>query len=303
MTTHSEGAVSTQVLEKAAILIEALPWIRRFRGEIVVIKFGGNAMVSEELQASFAEDMVFLRSVGVHPVVVHGGGPQITRVLTERGIASEFRGGYRYTSSEAMAVVDEVLRTEVNQGIVDRIASVGGHALGLSGTDSRLFSAVRRGALVDGAEVDLGHVGDIVQVRPDAIRAAVRDGLIPVVSSIAPERGSDGDLLNVNADTAASVLAVSLRAAKLMVLTDVAGLYSDWPRRDSLVSSITSEELRTLLPTLESGMIPKMSACLDAVDGGVSKAAIIDGRLPHSVLLEIFTPEGIGTEVIPEDKE
>ncbi|SJN17955.1 Acetylglutamate kinase [Mycetocola reblochoni REB411] len=290
-------------LEKAAILIEALPWIRRFRGEIVVIKFGGNAMVSPELQESFAEDMVFLRSVGVHPVVVHGGGPQITRALTERGIASEFRGGYRYTSPQAMAVVDEVLRTQVNRGIVERIAEVGGHALGLSGQDDRLFSGVRRTALVDGEEVDLGHVGDIVQVRPDAVRAAVRDGLIPVVSSISPERGVESSLLNVNADTAASVLAVALRAAKLMVLTDVQGLYRDWPRRDSLVSSIGSEELRELLPTLESGMIPKMSACLDAVDGGVSKAAIIDGRLPHSVLLEIFTPEGIGTEVTPEDNE
>ncbi|MGO2658927.1 acetylglutamate kinase [Mycetocola reblochoni] len=303
MTENTDGQPVQGALEKAAILIEALPWIRRFRGEIVVIKFGGNAMVSPELQESFAEDMVFLRSVGVHPVVVHGGGPQITRALTERGIASEFRGGYRYTSPQAMAVVDEVLRTQVNRGIVERIAEVGGHALGLSGQDDRLFSGVRRTALVDGEEVDLGHVGDIVQVRPDAVRAAVRDGLIPVVSSISPERGVESSLLNVNADTAASVLAVALRAAKLMVLTDVQGLYRDWPRRDSLVSSIGSEELRELLPTLESGMIPKMSACLDAVDGGVSKAAIIDGRLPHSVLLEIFTPEGIGTEVTPEDNE
>lgn len=286
---------------KAAALIESLPWLQRFSGETIVVKFGGNAMVSEELQRSFAQDMVYLRYAGIKPVIVHGGGPQISAMLERLGIASEFRGGYRVTTPEAMDVVRMVLTGGVSREIVSRINEHGPLAVGLSGEDARLFEARRRGVVVDGEEVDLGLVGEVVGVNPAQVLAQLEAGRIPVVSSIAPDREQPGQSLNVNADAAAAALAVALGAAKLVVLTDVAGLYRDWPDRDSLVSRITTRELRGLLPSLESGMIPKMTACLDAVEGGVEKAAIIDGRVPHSILLEIFTRSGIGTEVVVGD--
>lgn len=284
---------------KAATLIESLPWLKRFHDQIIVIKFGGNAMVNEDLQRTFAEDMVYLRYAGIRPVVVHGGGPQISAMLDRLGIHSEFRGGYRVTTPEAMDIVRMVLTGQISRDIVSNINKHGPLAAGLSGEDAGLFQGRRRGAVVDGDEVDLGLVGDVVGVNPEAVHAQIAAGRIPVVSSIAPDVDDPGQALNVNADAAAAALAVALGAAKLVILTDVAGLYRDWPDRDSLLSKIDADDLRTLLPSLESGMIPKMAACLDAVDGGVSKAAIIDGRVPHSILLEVFTQSGIGTEVVP----
>ena len=298
MDADDERFEAADAPRKAAALIESLPWLKRYHGEIVVVKFGGNAMVSPELQRAFAEDMVYLRYAGIRPVVVHGGGPQISAMLERLGIPSEFRGGYRVTTPETMDVVRMVLTGQVNRELVSLINEHGPLSAGLSGEDAGLFRGRRRGAVVDGVEVDLGLVGDVVEVDPAAVHAQLDAGRIPVVSSIAPDLELSGQSLNVNADSAAASLAVALGAAKLVILTDVAGLYRDWPNRDSLVSEIDSAELAALLPTLESGMIPKMAACLEAVDGGVPKAAIIDGREPHSILLEIFTQTGSGTEVV-----
>jgi acetylglutamate kinase len=284
---------------KAETLIESLSWLKRFSGQTIVIKFGGNAMVDDALKRSFAEDIVYLRYAGIRPVVVHGGGPQISAELARRGITSEFRGGYRVTTPEAIEAVRDVLTVQVNGELVGMLNEHGPLAVGLSGETASLFGGRRRGAVVDGETVDLGLVGDVVEVNPSAVIEHLDAGLIPVVSTIAPDLDAPGQSLNVNADAAAASLAVALGAAKLVVLTDVAGLYRDWPNRDSLVSNIPVDELVELLPSLESGMIPKMTACLDAVQGGVAKAAIIDGRIPHSILLEIFTSQGIGTEVVP----
>ena len=289
----------TDAVAKAAALVESLPWLRSLRGRIVVVKFGGNAMVDDELKRDFAADMVYLREVGVLPVVVHGGGPQISAALAARGIASEFRGGLRVTTAEAISVVRDVLAGEVGPELASLISASGGSAQPVSGETDGLFVGTRRGTVLDGEEVDLGFVGDVSAVDPAVVRAILDAGQIPVVSSIAPDVDTPGQSLNVNADSAAAALAIALGAAKLMILTDVAGLYSDWPNRDSLVSVIDTAELTELLPSLESGMIPKMTACLEAVNGGVEKAAIIDGRTPHSILLEVFTTSGIGTEVVP----
>lgn len=285
---------------KAQVLIESLPWLKKFRDAIMVIKFGGNAMVNEDLLRAFAEDVVYLRLAGIRPVVVHGGGPQISDMLGRLGIESEFKGGYRVTTPEAMDVVRMVLTGKVNPELVEQINAHGPFASGTSGEDAGLFIGQRREpVVVDGETIDLGLVGDVAGVRTEPVLALLEAGMIPVVAGIAPDRERPGDSLNINADAAAGALAIALGAEKLVILTDVAGLYSNWPDRDSLVSSISVDELDAMLPSLESGMIPKMQACLDAVRGGVSKAAIIDGREPHSVLLEIFTERGIGTEVTP----
>ena len=298
-TAQDAAADGATAHAKAQVLIDSLPWLKRFHGETIVVKFGGNAMVSPELQRAFAEDMVYLRYAGIKPVVVHGGGPQISAMLARLGIESEFRGGYRVTTPEKMVVERMVLSWQVNRALVSLINEHGPLAAGLSGEDAGLFTGRRRGALVDGDEVDLGLVGDVVSVDPAAVHAQLDAGRIPVVSSIAPDGTTPGQSLNVNADSAAASLAVALGAAKLVIHTDVAGLYRDWPNPDSLVSVIDVTELIALLPHLESGMIPKMTACLEAVEGGVAKAAIIDGRVPHSILLEVFTQSGIGTEVVP----
>lgn len=290
--THEEAALKTEVL------IESLPWLKKFRDAIMVIKFGGNAMVNDELLRAFAEDVVYLRLAGIRPVVVHGGGPQISDMLRRLDIQSEFRGGYRVTTPEAMDVVRMVLTGKVNPELVEQINAHGPFAAGTTGEDAGLFIGRRRDPIdIDGEPVDLGQVGDVIGVRTEPVLALLEAGLIPVIAGIAPDKDRPGESLNINADAAAGALATALGAEKLVILTDVAGLYSNWPDRDSLVSSITADELDALLPGLESGMIPKMRACLDAVRGGVEKAAIIDGREPHSVLLEIFTARGIGTEV------
>ena len=287
--------------DKAAVLIEALPWLEKFRGKMIVVKYGGNAMTNDDLKRAFAQDMVFLHTVGIRPVVVHGGGPQISSMLDRFGIESEFRGGLRVTTAESMDVVRMVLVGQVQRELVGLINQHGPHAVGMSGEDARLFTAVRRTATVDGEQVDIGQVGDVAKVNPDAILDVIKAGRIPVVSTVAPD--VDGVIHNLNADTAAGALAMALGAKKLVVLTDVEGLYTSWPDRTSLRREISVSELRELLPSLESGMIPKMEACVRAVDGGVPRASIIDGREPHSVLLEIFTDEGNGTMVRPDHKQ
>jgi acetylglutamate kinase len=284
-----------QALEKAAVLVDALPWLERFHGKIVVVKYGGNAMTSPELQQAFAEDIVFLRYAGLKPVVVHGGGPQITEHLARLGIASEFRGGLRVTTPESMTVVRMVLTGQVNGDVVNMINDHGPFAVGLSGEDAGMLTAERRGALVDGELVDIGQVGDVVAVDPAAVNALIDAGRIPVIATVA--RGLDGLSYNVNADTAAAAVAIGLGAEKLIVLTDVEGLYADWPASTEIVSKIDASELATLIPSLTSGMIPKMEACLRAVDGGVASAHVLDGRVPHALLLEIFTTDGVGTMV------
>lgn len=287
---------------KADVLIEALPWITRFSGSTMVFKYGGNAMVSDELQRAFAADMVFLRHVGIHPVVVHGGGPQINTMLDRMGIESQFQGGLRVTSPEAVEVIRMVLTGQVQRDLVGLMNATGSYAMGLSGEDAALLAAVRRGTVVDGRDIDLGHVGEVVSVNPAPLHRLIADGMIPVVSSIAPEVDHQsqptGEILNVNADAAAASVAVALKAQKLVMLTDVEGLYADWPQRDSLIDCVTASELRKLLPGLESGMIPKMEAALAAVNGGVGQAAVVDGREPHAVLQEIFTDSG--TRVLPD---
>jgi acetylglutamate kinase len=291
------GIGRAAALEKAAVLVDALPWLERFHGKVVVVKYGGNAMTSPELQRAFAEDIVFLRYAGLRPVVVHGGGPQITEHLAKLGIESEFRGGLRVTTPEAMAVVRMVLVGQVNGDIVNLINDHGPFAVGLSGEDAGLLTAERRGALVDGELVDIGQVGDVVAVEPSSVLALLDAGRIPVIATVA--RGGDGLSYNVNADTAAAAIAVGLGAEKLVVLTDVEGLYADWPNSTEVVSSIDGDALAALLPSLASGMVPKMEACLRAVEGGVPRAHVLDGRVPHALLLEVFTTEGIGTMVVP----
>jgi acetylglutamate kinase len=275
---------------KAETLIESLPWLKKFHGKTVVVKFGGNAMVDAELQKAFAEDMAYLRWIGIKPVVVHGGGPQISARLEELGIESEFKDGFRVTTPEIIGVVRDVLRNDISAELAKLIEVAGAGTVVMSGEDANLFRAEVLG--------DVGLVGEVTQVNPRIVFDALDAGKVPVISTVAPD--ASGQLLNVNADLAASALAIALGAEKLMVLTDVPGLYSDWPNRDSLVSEITAAELETLLPKLESGMIPKMQACLQAVRGGVPQAHVIDGRTPHSILLEIFTQSGFGTMVLPE---
>ncbi|WP_031468920.1 acetylglutamate kinase [Sciscionella sediminilitoris] len=282
---------------KAEILIEALPWLQRFHGTTVVLKYGGNAMTDESLKQAFADDMVFLRLAGLHPVVVHGGGPQISAMLERLGVEGEFRGGLRVTTPETMDIVRMVLVGQVGRELVGLINAHGPYAVGMSGEDARLFTAARRPAIVDGEQVDIGLVGDIDEVNAEAMRDIIDSGRIPVVSTVAPD--ADGVVHNINADTAAGALAIALGAEKLVVLTDVEGLYADWPNPASLYSQLDADELERLLPGLASGMVPKMEACLRAVQSGVPRAHVIDGRIAHSVLLEVFTSKGIGTMVYP----
>lgn len=290
-------AAQTVAYEKAGVLVEALPWLEKYAGTTMVIKYGGNAMTSRVLQEAFVSDVVFLRRCGVRVVVVHGGGPQISAMLKRVGLVSEFKGGLRVTTPETMEVVRMVLVGQVGRELVGLLNAHGALAVGMSGEDANLFTAQKRSAVVDGEQVDLGLVGEVVGVNTAAIADIIDAGRIPVVATVAPD--ADGDVLNVNADTAAAALAAALGAERLIVLTDVEGLYADWPNTDSIIAEITTTELRSLLPSLSSGMIPKMEACLAAVDAGVPLATIVDGRQQHSILLEIFTDEGVGTMVVP----
>ncbi len=294
----TSAAVQLTAAQKAFTLAEALPWLQRFSGKTVVVKYGGNAMIDDDLKRAFAADMVFLRTVGIHPVVVHGGGPQISAMLTRLGLAGEFRGGFRVTTPEVMDVVRMVLFGQVGRELVGLINSHGPYAVGISGEDAHLFTATRRTVLVDGDQTDIGLVGDVTSVDPKAIFDLIAAGRIPVVSTIAPDR--DGVVHNINADTAAAALASAIGAEKLVVLTDVEGLYTAWPDRTSLTSEIDASALDALLPSLDAGMVPKMEACLRAVRAGVPTAHVIDGRVEHSVLVELFTGQGIGTMVTPD---
>ena len=295
--TTRTAELQGEVYTKAGTLIEALPWLTKYAGATLVVKYGGNAMVSEELKRAFVEDIVFLRRYGIRPVVVHGGGPQINVMLDKLGIASEFKGGLRVTSPEAMDVVRMVLVGQVGRELVGLLNQHGPLAVGMSGEDGGLFTAQRRGTVVDGEEVDLGLVGEVASVNTDAISDLIEAGRIPVVASVSPD--AEGAVHNLNADTAAAALAAALGADRLIILTDVEGLYANWPSTDEIIARITTSDLRALLPTLASGMIPKMEACLAAVEDGVPLATIVDGRQPHSLLLEIFTDEGVGTMVVP----
>jgi acetylglutamate kinase len=294
-SSREPAPVRLSLVEKASILTEALPWLETYAGKTVVIKYGGNAMVDENLKQAFAQDIVFMKRCGVHPVVVHGGGPQISAMLDRLGIVSEFRGGLRVTSTEAMEVVRMVLVGQVGRDLVGLINRHSTLAVGMSGEDGGLFTATRRSAVVNGEEVDLGLVGDVVSVRTEAVQGLINSGSVPVVASIAPDL--DGVVHNVNADTAAAALAVALQAERLVVLTDVEGLYRDWPASTEVITELSASELRDLMPGLEAGMVPKMEACLRAVEGGLTRATVTDGRVPHALLLEIFTNAGIGTMV------
>ncbi|MBK8868982.1 MAG: acetylglutamate kinase [Actinomycetales bacterium] len=285
---------------KAGTLVEALPWLERFRGALIVVKYGGNAMIDDDLKRAFAQDIAFLRYAGLRPVVVHGGGPQIGAMLKRLGLTSEFKGGLRVTTPEVMDVVRMVLTGQVGRELVGLLNGHGPLAVGLSGEDGGLFEARRRGTVIDGEDVDLGLVGDVVGVNPAAVQDILAAGRIPVVSTVAPDLDVPGQVLNVNADTAASALAVALGARKLVVLTDVEGVYADWPDKASLLSQLSASEARSLLATVDSGMVPKLEACVRAVDGGVPQAHVVDGRTPHSILLEVFTDAGIGTMVLPD---
>ncbi|MGH3306112.1 MAG: acetylglutamate kinase [Nocardioides sp.] len=282
---------------KARTLAAALPWLMRYHGKTVVVKYGGNAMTDDKLKQAFAEDIAFLRFAGFRPVVVHGGGPQISEMLDKLGIESEFRGGLRVTTPEAMDVVRMVLVGKVQRELVGLINEHGALAVGLSGEDAALFRAEPTNTVINGEEVDLGLVGEVAEVRPEAVLDIVEAGRIPVISSVAPDE--NGLVHNVNADTAAAALAIALKAEKLLVLTDVEGLYKDWPDSDEVIQEINPDDLEKLMPSLASGMVPKMTACLRAVQGGVAKATVVDGREQHAVLLELFTNEGVGTQVLP----
>ncbi|MDH6247679.1 acetylglutamate kinase [Mycobacterium sp. OTB74] len=282
---------------KAAVLAEALPWLKQLHGKIVVVKYGGNAMTDDTLKAAFAADMAFLRNCGIQPVVVHGGGPQISAMLKRLGIEGDFKGGFRVTTPEVLDVARMVLFGQVGRELVGLINAHGPYAVGITGEDAQLFTAVRRSVKVDGVATDIGLVGDVEHVNTDAVRDLIAAGRIPVVSTIAPD--ADGVVHNINADTAAAALAEALGAEKLLMLTDVEGLYTDWPDRGSLVSEIDTAALEQLLPRLESGMVPKIEACLRAVANGVPSAHVIDGRVEHCVLVELFTDEGTGTKVVP----
>src|SRR5664280_497879 len=285
---------------KAHILVEALPWLERFQGALVVIKYGGNAWADAELRAALAQDIVFRRSAGLRPVVVHGGGPQIAAMLERVGLTSEFKGGLRVTTPEIMEVVRMVLTGQVGRELVGLLNQHGPLAVGLSGEDAALFGARKRDLVIDGLPVDLGLVGDVVSVNPSAVMDILDAGRIPVVSTVAPDLDMDGQVLNVNADTAASALAVALGAHKLVVLTDVEGVYASWPDPDSLLSQLSVRAATDLLTRVADGMKPKLEACVRAVTNGVPQAHIIDGRQMHSLLLEVFTSEGIGTMIVPD---
>jgi acetylglutamate kinase len=283
------------VATKASVLADALPWLKQLHGKIVVVKYGGNAMTDDVLKAAFAADMVFLRNCGIHPVVVHGGGPQISAMLKRLGIAGDFKGGFRVTTPEVLDVARMVLFGQVGRELVGLINSHGPYAVGITGEDAHLFTAVRRSVLVDGVATDIGLVGDVDEVDTRAVLDLINAGRIPVVSTIAPDAA--GTVHNINADTAAAALAEALSAEKLLMLTDVEGLYTSWPDRTSLVSEIDVATLTGLLPSLEAGMVPKIEACLRAVAGGVPSAHVIDGRVEHCVLAELFTNEGSGTKI------
>ncbi|MFF6835885.1 MULTISPECIES: acetylglutamate kinase [unclassified Streptomyces] len=297
------GRAEPAALPKARVLAEALPWLARHRGRTVVIKFGGNAMVDARLKAAFAQDVLFLLHAGLRPVVVHGGGPQIGAQLDRLGLESRFEAGLRVTTDATMDVVRMVLAGQVQRELVGLLNGHGPHAVGLTGEDARLMTAVRRYAEAGGRAVDIGRVGEVARVDTGIVRTLVEDGRIPVISSVARSEdakdAAGGGVFNVNADTAAAALAAALGAETLLVLTDVEGVYADWPHGE-VVPRMTAAELTELVPRLSAGMIPKMEGCLYAVNNGVRTARVIDGRVEHAVLAQVFTDGGTGTEIVPD---
>ncbi len=279
---------------KARILSEALPYIKEFRGQTVVVKYGGSAMVDEALRETFADDIALLHLVGLRPVIVHGGGPQISAAMAREGMEPEWIDGLRVTDSAAIRVVQATLAGEVNPDIVRLINTHGALAAGVNGLDANLFRATPR-------DERLGFVGDVTSVNPAIVVALQDEGYVPVVAPLA--RGGDGRAYNVNADTAAGALAAALGAGKLVYLTDVEGLYRDLGDAGSLLSRLTATELQGVLRSgaVSQGMLPKLESCLAALAGGVARAHILDGRVQHALLLEIFTREGIGTMIEPDD--
>ena len=269
------------------------PGLEELRDKVVVIKYGGNAMTDDTLKTAFADDVVALRRAGVRPVVVHGGGPQISAMLNRLGISGEFTGGFRVTTPEVLDVVRMVLFGQVGRELVNLINAHGPYAVGMTGEDARLFTAVRRRALVDGVDTDIGLVGDVDRVDSGLLRELLAAGRIPVISTLAPDAA--GVVHNINADTAAAAVAEALGAETLLMLTDVEGLYTRWPDRSSLVREIDVATLTGLLPTLQEGMVPKIEACLRAVDAGVPSAHVIDGRVAHCVLRELAGSRGPGS--------
>ncbi len=288
-------------LERAAVLVEALPYIKKFYGKTIVIKYGGHAMLKPELKEAVLTDAVLMKYVGMNPVIVHGGGPDITSMLKRVGIESRFVGGLRVTDEETMEIVEMVLVGKINKEIVSRINRIGGRAVGLSGKDADLFEAVkkyRRIITPDGEEMaDIGLVGEISAVNPEIVSTVISEGYIPVIAPVAV--GRNGESYNVNADYAAGRLAVALGADKLIILTDVEGIMYDRNDRGSLISLLRVEEVPALIDKgiIDGGMIPKVECCLEALSGGVNTTHILDGRVPHSILLEVFTDKGVGTMV------
>jgi acetylglutamate kinase len=278
--------------EKATILAEALPYIREFSGRTVVIKYGGNAMEKPELAELFAVDVVLMRLVGMNPVVVHGGGPQITDLMRRLGKEPEFVDGRRVTDDETIDIVRMALVGKVNREIVAAINRHGSYAVGLSGEDAGLIR-------VDARDPSLGFVGDVREIDPSIVLRLLREELIPVIATVGVD--DEGQAYNINADTVAGAIAEALQAEKLVYLTDVAGVYGDWPDESSLVSRLDVGALEKLIADgkASEGMIPKLESCVAALRGGVRRAHILDGRLPHALLLEFFTREGIGTMVLP----
>lgn len=279
---------------KAQVLIDALPYIRSYRNRVVVVKLGGEPLDDPVLATKVAEDLALLVLVGVEVVVVHGGGPQITRAMRARGVETRFTSGLRVTGDDSMEVVQQVLIGQVNSDLVGRLNQQGAAAVGVSGIDAGFMRARRRSGA--GGE-DLGRVGDVVQVDPSYITGLLGQGFTPVVASVAPS--DDGTTLNVNADAAAAAISGALGAEKLIFVTNVEGLYRDLGDRDSLISEMKANELSALSPELSAGMRPKTQAALAAIEAGVPKVHLLDGRQDHALLLEIFTPEGIGTQVLP----
>jgi acetylglutamate kinase len=287
--TRADGGAA----EKAAVLVEALPYIRRFAGATVVVKYGGNAIGGTDDLAVFAQDIVLMRTVGMRPVVVHGGGPQITELMGRLGKEPEFRGGLRVTDAETVDIARMVLRGQVNPQVVSAINVHGPLAVGVSGEDAGLLEATAR-------DPELGFVGDVSRVNPTLLRRLLNEELVPVVATVAAD--ATGQAYNINADTVAGAIAEALGAEKLVYLTDVEGLRRDVDDPHSLIRQTTADELDRLLAdgTLSGGMIPKIVSCVHAVRNGVRRAHILDGRVPHVLLLEIFTDSGIGTMVMGE---
>ena len=280
--------------DRAQVLVEALPYIQRYYGKTVVIKYGGNAMISDELRRDVINDIILLRLVGINVVVVHGGGPEINELLKKTGKESKFVNGLRYTDEETMDVVQMVLCGKVNKNLVATLNRAGGQAVGLCGLDGGMLKAVRRQE--DG--VDYGLVGDITEVDPKVIQDVIRDGFIPVISTVA--QGTDADTsYNVNADTAAARIAVAVGAMKLILLTDIRGLLRDKNDEDTLISQVRLDEVPGLVSQgiISGGMIPKVGCCVDAVENGVKRTHILDGRIPHSILIEVLSHAGIGTMI------